>query len=1318
MAGYRQPLTSSTPDVREYLNRQSQLCDSRIEDAYRRLSSGHNQSRPASSSGLEHRTLSSSSLSVPSRKHVTLDDVVRPSSAQERRSTDNKPRGILKRTESPVSSLSSSRNRSRESPDEWFQRIMLVKKLSPLDLCEIFSYGDARKHPLVPLSHVCDVLFDLDPESANGSDPVTDEMEEFLYQFSTEEGGEIVVNIREALRALNIWQSRVTSSSAQVAPSKAASNAYSKAAILESKNKKLQNVISSLQDANLRLSRQLDSAMSPKSAEQSAPPAWSPRSRATMKPSSVEVSPVKFKSTYPTKQTSFSPPSPPKTSTLLQVINLHEKELVEIASKLQFKGVKRLEEHLIEGDADSAGFVNLKQLCYILADQFKLNVSETRLIEVCMGMNFNSHAQLDYREFVDVLMDILIYALPDIRESAKRKSLLRLDDYLQSGFPPGREGARQLLDALCSTYDLEGAQCISVADLVRVFHLDLVKHHALNLPFPLEEHETIQLAQPFIQHNTQNKTPDGFVSYTELLDAILGPFPMEDNTACKRALRWEFWRGIYMALCGGDASMEQKVVAQLRKILTKLDSEMKFTISTRHFRRIFERHISSDDMDVVTAALALDDSCSDESKAGDLLRYDVLLKLVFGTSDLNDDHFFESSVRKKLLRKQGRLQAYTTEPMTVKGPSHRLSLQDFYDTFVDQADEHPLTMVELFSLFGSVDSRHEGSVEVKALKNFLSRGCWRDDIRSSEGTRTSATDATSSRESCDVESIRKFVAKGCANYDLYRVLDDLSRKSQGWLAQSVVVKELMKMMHELGISGVQQDDLKAFVHTMSIQTEMKAARPPSRDGIHCDAFFNTLFDWNAMVSSMKLPHSLVEVNKVFDKFDWEHVGSIRCDDWNKAYRLLSHDQQGMAEWEIDVLYRRFPGQGHLYERDQKIDYARLIVFLLDFQQRQARKSLQTCVVLHFEERFASARSSMSTAELERIFRALDTDNKGHFNAADLKKYLIKEFERDTAANSVQDDRISLLNNADALAFAMRLLADGKVDRPRRSLDGGSGPSTIVTFERFREIASSFSSARTKSSLDATRSSSQRVHPSGMRSQMAGDENERHTISSLRVLEITILEIASEFADSKGNILPARAFRYLSLGSTQSADKLPRPTPPSSPLRRSSLTISPTNRTTGLSSKVHKNNRELEASTLDPLTPARLKQLLQIYHRVDVSTHLVSQFFLHIGSPSKYFLDLVHFAQWAAPLSVEMQVKVRAVVRQMIVKGKGGVSNPPLQFVAMPLLVSKLHQLNIPLHKQELMALLRHFGMEDDLEAVDYALFLQRLYELNTSMTSS
>ncbi|KAF1773487.1 EF-hand domain pair [Phytophthora cactorum] len=270
---------------------------------------------------------------------------------------------------------------------------MSVKKLSPLDLCELFSYGDARKNPLVSLSHVCEVLFDLDPETATGADPVTEEMEEFLYQFATEECGEIM--------------------------------------------------------------------------------------------------------------------SDNSSSSGLQVVNLHEQELVEIASKLEFTGVKRLEQLLIEEDAGSTGFVTLKQLCWRLVEDFDLKISETRLIEL-MGMNFNANGQLDYTEFVDVLLDILIYALPDIRESAKRKSIMRLDQYLQSGFPPGRADVRQLLDALCSNYDVKGDQIISVEDLVRVFHVDLVKHHALELPFPLEEHETIQLAHPFIQHKTQDATSGVF----------------------------------------------------------------------------------------------------------------------------------------------------------------------------------------------------------------------------------------------------------------------------------------------------------------------------------------------------------------------------------------------------------------------------------------------------------------------------------------------------------------------------------------------------------------------------------------------------------------------------------------------------------------------------------------------------------------------------------------------------------------------------------------------------------------------------------------
>lgn len=160
------------------------MCDSRIENAYLRLSNRSGESRSSASTAsnrVEHRALSSLSLSAPSRKYTAVDTATRPSSAQDRRSNGSKPtekpRGILKKTESPVANSGSRHNRSRESLDGWFQRTMHVKKLSPLDLCDVFSYGDARKHPLVPLGHVCEVLFDLDPETATGADPVTDEME-------------------------------------------------------------------------------------------------------------------------------------------------------------------------------------------------------------------------------------------------------------------------------------------------------------------------------------------------------------------------------------------------------------------------------------------------------------------------------------------------------------------------------------------------------------------------------------------------------------------------------------------------------------------------------------------------------------------------------------------------------------------------------------------------------------------------------------------------------------------------------------------------------------------------------------------------------------------------------------------------------------------------------------------------------------------------------------------------------------------------------------------------------------------------------------
>ncbi|KAG7380585.1 hypothetical protein PHYPSEUDO_007025 [Phytophthora pseudosyringae] len=154
------------------------LAWTRITRHFSSLLSDLRMPRQPQSRGFDLRTLSASSTSLPAQKFTLLESV-RPCSAQERRPTDGKtveqPRGILKKMQSPVGT--SGYKSKRECPDAWFQRILHVKKLAPLDLCEVFSNGDARKHPLVALSHVCEVLFDLDPESLNGADPFTEEME-------------------------------------------------------------------------------------------------------------------------------------------------------------------------------------------------------------------------------------------------------------------------------------------------------------------------------------------------------------------------------------------------------------------------------------------------------------------------------------------------------------------------------------------------------------------------------------------------------------------------------------------------------------------------------------------------------------------------------------------------------------------------------------------------------------------------------------------------------------------------------------------------------------------------------------------------------------------------------------------------------------------------------------------------------------------------------------------------------------------------------------------------------------------------------------
>lgn len=248
-------------------------------------------------------------------------------------------RGILKKHNN--SEAAKSPSKPKETPEQWFQRIMKTKKLSPLDLCDLFSYGDTRKHPRVPLSHVCEVIFDLDSEVLDsGYDPVTPAMEEFLYQFSFEgtsenEGDEtmILVDVKDALRSLNIWQSGATSpvkkatknSSRALNDGPMDSESPTKALVLEVKNKKLQSVISSLQDANLRLSMQLDDAVKASQSMKSKVDKPQPFS------TSVSISSASWLSSSELEDSKTSSESKLKNS----VVSHHEDDLIRIANQLQ-----------------------------------------------------------------------------------------------------------------------------------------------------------------------------------------------------------------------------------------------------------------------------------------------------------------------------------------------------------------------------------------------------------------------------------------------------------------------------------------------------------------------------------------------------------------------------------------------------------------------------------------------------------------------------------------------------------------------------------------------------------------------------------------------------------------------------------------------------------------------------------------------------------------------------------------------------------------------------------------------------------------------
>ena len=68
-------------------------------------------------------------------------------------------------------------------------------------------------------------------------------------------------------------------------------------------------------------------------------------------------------------------------------------------------GVQDLEKLLSSSTCDKtkSGFVSLKQLTWALNETCQLNIEETELMDICMGMTFNKQAQLDYKEFLSLV---------------------------------------------------------------------------------------------------------------------------------------------------------------------------------------------------------------------------------------------------------------------------------------------------------------------------------------------------------------------------------------------------------------------------------------------------------------------------------------------------------------------------------------------------------------------------------------------------------------------------------------------------------------------------------------------------------------------------------------------------------------------------------------------------------------------------------------------------------------------------------------------------------------------------------------------------
>lgn len=1054
--------------------------------------------------------------------------------------------------------------------------------------------------------------------------------------------------------------------------------------------------------------------------------------------------------------------------------------------------MKQLEEQLVLMDKSATGFVGLKQLRWLLLDHFGVETSETRLLEMCLGMNFNPQAQLDFKEFVTALLDILIYAAPNFAASKKNDALSRFDKYLESGFPPGRHAVRQLVEQLCRKYDLESDGRITLAEFLRVLRCDLMEEHALRLAFPLTEKETIQLilstsTSPVGSSGNTSDATGAFVHYDQVLDELFGQIRSDEAHAGERegrteqALSWRFWERIRKTLCNGSRTKEASVLEQILKIVRKLDRSGTFTVSPLFFKRIFDQHLRSEDIYVLSRVLQVPESSDSKGpQQRNTLRYDVFLFMTFGSPRIEQDIRGKLptavALRSKLARNEQALRASIADVMKMKAADWRLDLESFCRLVGQSTEQQPLAAVEVLFLFSALSDPNESvaCVEVKTLWSFLIRDCW-DQSRPNSATGSSQPPQMSSRSNSDEnrsrgDSIRGLVIKCLNNYNLERVLAPYKQKHQGWVATSKLAAELVQMFHAVGVSSRYKSekeiirDLEAFLnrisdHSDDSRTATSQEAPPFPGAISLHNFFERVFDWDTVIRAMQLPHNLVEVNRLLQVFDWDKNGMIQCDDWNKAWRQICLDRQGMHEWEVRVLQRRFPGttasSASLKKEPmsgsrvpslwgESINYSRLLVFLLDLQQQQTRDQLCKLAIDVIRKETTTATGELSTFRMEKLFQELDRDDKGYFNTRDLVAFLSQSHEhqtQDDATGSGNESVIEWLENADAVAFVMRFLSNGTsskvlTDKNKESRDLSSQKALVVTFDQFRRLVRDLApNVKRRRAHSATTSMSSPSSPSSRASSTV--------VASLRSLELALIEIARDVSQASGQVLPLRAFQYFSQIPPEQNSQAP--TLSKSPLR------SP--KRDELSSPIKNRHRELQAAKLDPLTPERLKQVLHRRHHLTVSTHLVGQFFLHIGAASKHFLEPSEFSRWAAPLASDTLAKVRETVKKMIAKGKGGggkvdldrflaqlerrLMDSPMYFsrangsvessvgdggrpglpssVPVSLLLSKLHQLNIPLNRPDMTALLRHFGMGDDDGYVDYTLFLQRLYE--TSLAS-